>query len=1416
VENRSEFEFHEMNDIAAIGVRESFVEVVRANCHVPGVEFGRLARARPIGAGFCCDTRADGRRAGPVDVDTSENFRGKPAISCETRRTMPAIGLPAIPQLLSGRRATFALAAAAILSLQANVASNGPPAATATASDAPASRLHVLMLGDTGHHRPEMLFKTLRGALERDGIDLDYSGSPEDLAPGTLKRYDALVFYLNTEVLPGSAETALVEWIRGGGGLVALHCASACFANSDRYAKLVGGRFQSHGTSVFRPKIINAQHPVMREYDGFESFDETYVHTNISSDIDVLQVHADGSRYEPWTWTRTEGQGRVFYTASGHDERTWNVASYQSLVRRAVQWVAGRLVDDVPAISRHVVTIPPEYRRGGESLSIPEPLPASASMRHMRLPRGFRVELFASEPDIVKPISMAFDGRGRLWVIESLDYPNTVRPEGERGLDRIKICEDTDGDGRADKFTIFAEGLNLPQSLAFAAGGVVVAMAPNIWWMADRDGDGLCDERKILYSGFHRGDTHAMVGNFMMGADGFVYATCGYSGFRVASRGKTVESGQCLFRFRADRDEFEVLTHTSNNTWGLGLNAAGEVFGSTANNSHALFCAIPDRYLEAVKGLHAAGSAEIEDHKYGHPVTTDIRQVDFNGGYTAASGFTLCNGTKFPVEYEDRAAFVCEPTLHLIHTDLLEPRGSGYVAHDGYNLMASSDPWCAPIQTVVGPDGALWFIDWYNYIVQHNPTPEFYKTGKGNAYETPLRDRNHGRIYRIVYDGPGDPAPTARTTEPSFAERRIAIATAGIETVRTALQSAPPPRESLQFLLRASELAADSATGAAIYQFMSAPEPRQDPWLPTAAVVAGARHFEGFLRRALEDDGEASTGAAPPGDSVLANGSFETLRNGKPAGWREQLYSGVAKIATAEESGGRVATISSERGADAGWIASFRVEPDTVYRLSGWIRTADLEAGSGRGALFNIHELQSPPVVTQALSGTNDWTFVETEFRSGAHRELSVNALFGGWGQSRGTAWYDRVRVEPLRPLNPSAALVASVAEHAARENPGQLFDLFVDSLGRKPRKHFDAVAGALRRAFDGKAGSFASRDSVAKLQKAIGSLDANERRAAAVLLKKSGAADATTEQIISELVAGLESKAASLSAPEQERIGALEQMAELAGPSRFAEFAMQQISAAAPPALVARIFDLISRSGDPASARTVLDHWSSLTPASRKSAIGCLLRRAAWTGQLLDAMESGAVGRGDFDLDQIQQLSNLNDPALKARASAVLAKKGGIPDPDREKIVKARMNVVSVRGDSELGHTVFQKNCMVCHKVRGEGAAVGPDLTGIHQGNKSEILISILDPNRSVESNFKQWAVWKKSGELLSGLLAGETPSGFELVDTQGKRHVVLRSDVQDMQMQPISLMPSGFEQLPDFELASLLEFLAPAAGQK
>jgi hypothetical protein len=244
-----------------------------------------------------------------------------------------------------------------------------------------------------------------------------------------------------------------------------------------------------------------------------------------------------------------------------------------------------------------------------------------------------------------------------------------------------------------------------------------------------------------------------------------VYGIVGYSGFNGEVGGERHQLAKGFFRFTPDGSRFEALRSTNNNSWGFGFSEEGLVFGSTANGNPSEHMPLANRVYERVRGWSAttlngiAGSPEMElAPKASGDGTVAIRQVDHHGHFTAAAGHRHYTARAYPQEYWNRTAFVCEPTGHIVATFALSPRGAGFTSHMAWDLVASDDEWTAPIQAEVGPDGQVWVIDWYNFIVQHNPTPAGFETGKRGAYVTPLRDKTHGRIWRVVHGTPAQAA----------------------------------------------------------------------------------------------------------------------------------------------------------------------------------------------------------------------------------------------------------------------------------------------------------------------------------------------------------------------------------------------------------------------------------------------------------------------------------------------------------------------------------------------------------------------------------------------------------------------------------------------------------------------------------
>ena len=687
---------------------------------------------------------------------------------------------------------------------------------TAVAAD---QRVKVIMLGDNGHHQPASLYRSIQKPLANVGIDIEYSDDVEaTLDSAKLASFDALLIYGNIDKITEKQEAALLEYVASGKGLVPVHCATYCFLNSEKYIALVGAQFKEHGGERFSTEIVAPQHEIMQGFGGFESWDETYIHHKHNTvNRTVLEERregklASGQTSEPWTWVRTEGKGRVFYTAWGHNIDTWQQPGFHNLLERGIKWSAGRSLKDVAPFNDtkrfqtpEMTSIPeglpkftftevgdkiPNYTPGAKwgtmgkpITTMQDPVSPADSVKHYVTPKDFEMKVWASEADAKtkekyaglsgKPLAMNWDHLGRLWLCETVDYPNELQPLG-KGRDRIRICEDTDHDGVADKFTVFATNLSIPTAIVCYRGGAIVQDGQETIYLKDTNGDDVADFRQKLITGWAIGDTHGGVSNFQYGIDNWIWAMQGYNdshpvingveqqGFRQGFWRFAVEAGSSddtapVYALvdgkpakersnKFDKDsirvsKLEFMRSTDNNTWGLGISEEGLIFGSTANHNPSDFMPIPNRYYEAVNGWSADVLKSIADNYFFKPITPNVRQVDQHGGYTAAAGHALYTARKYPKSWWNRLAFVCEPTGHLVGTFVLNRDGAGYRSQNPFNLVASDDEWAAPTMAEVGPDGNVWVIDWYNFIVQHNPTPQGFKTGKGNAYESDLRDK---------------------------------------------------------------------------------------------------------------------------------------------------------------------------------------------------------------------------------------------------------------------------------------------------------------------------------------------------------------------------------------------------------------------------------------------------------------------------------------------------------------------------------------------------------------------------------------------------------------------------------------------------------------------------------------------------
>ncbi len=664
------------------------------------------------------------------------------------------------------RLLALTLAAVALLGTSTELRAQAPPA----------ERLRVLFLGDDRLHQPAQRAKAFLPVAAANGVDLFYTDDPADLNPDGLRDYHALLFYNNQPSISRDQLNALLAFVENGGGLAVIHSGSAAFQNSEEYIRLVGGAFRSHGDDTFSAVRAAPDHPAVRGVPVFESWDETYIHAKHNPvNRTVLEVRREGDDEEPWTWVRTYGNGRVFYTAWGHDERTWGNEGFQRLVVQGLRWSAGdwgltaRPEEPTPAVTRLEVPLPtyqedaPWNTLGPARWEAQVALEPEESFALTTLRPGFSMELFAREPMIRRIIDFTWDERGRMWAVETNDYPNRLLPDDEPGGDRILILEDIDGDGEADDAKVFAEGLNLATSLVLINGGVVVAQAPHFFFLKDTNGDDRADVKEQIMTGWPRNDTHGTPSNFRYSYDNQILGSVGYNGFRGTVAGRQWGPGefaQGYFLFTPDGQSLEYVARTSNNTWGVALSEDGYIFGSTANNRPSTFVHIPARYYNAI-GMREPVLPGIEDRADIYPITEAL-QVDQFGRYTSGSAHELYTARAFPKEYWNRKAFVTDPTGKLIGMFDLQQQGSDFEARNEWSFLASRDAWAAPVQVKVGPDGALWVSDFYTLVSQHNPNVEMEgccPPGEGNAYETPNRDAQRARIYRVVYDGAPKQAP---------------------------------------------------------------------------------------------------------------------------------------------------------------------------------------------------------------------------------------------------------------------------------------------------------------------------------------------------------------------------------------------------------------------------------------------------------------------------------------------------------------------------------------------------------------------------------------------------------------------------------------------------------------------------------
>ncbi|MBM3980409.1 MAG: DUF1080 domain-containing protein [Planctomycetes bacterium] len=379
------------------------------------------------------------------------------------------------------------------------------------------------------------------------------------------------------------------------------------------------------------------------------------------------------------------------------------------------------------------------------------------SVKAMTLPPGFTASVFAAEPDVHQPVAFCIDHRGRLWVVEAYCYPRRHPEKGPiipavagkpREGDKILIFEDTDGDGKFDKKTVFMEGLNLVSGIEVGFGGVWVGAAPYLLFIPHDEKTDKAGEVKILLDGWGYRDTHETLNSFIWGPDGWLYGCHGV--FTYSNVGKPgcddkdrtyIDAG--IWRYHPTRHTFEVFAHGTSNPWGLDYNANGDFFIEA--------CVIPHMWHIIQGGRYARQAGKhVNDYTY-----DDIKTIakhrhyagptahggngrsDSAGGGHAHAGLICYQGGVWPKEYHGKL-FMGNLHGHRLNVDVITPKGSGYEADRNPDFLLMNDKWSIPLALRTGPDGNVYMLDWYDKQICHTNNPQVW-------------DRTNGRIYKISY-----------------------------------------------------------------------------------------------------------------------------------------------------------------------------------------------------------------------------------------------------------------------------------------------------------------------------------------------------------------------------------------------------------------------------------------------------------------------------------------------------------------------------------------------------------------------------------------------------------------------------------------------------------------------------------------
>jgi putative membrane-bound dehydrogenase-like protein len=967
------------------------------------------------------------------------------------------------------------------------------------------------------------------------------------------------------------------------------------------------------------------------------------------------------------------------------------------------------------------------------------------AVKRMQVPPGFQVTLAACEPDIRQPVTMSFDDRGRLWVIQYLQYPNPAGlkpvsvdqylrtvydrvpeppPRGPRGADKITILQDTHGDGRFHKVKDFVTGLNLASGMALGYGGVFVAQPPYLLFYPDRNGDDIPDsDPEVLLSGFGMQDAHAFPNSLQWGPDGWLY---GAQGSTVTSHIRGITFQQGIWRYHPRTKEFELFAEGGGNTWGLDFDAHGNAIAGTNFGNVICLHQVQGGYY--VKNFSKHGELQ---NPYAFGYFDHVPYKGFKGGHVTCGGI-IYQGGAFPKEL-DQAYIAANPLANAVYWHRLEPKGSSFTAHFGGDFLLGNDSWFRPIDLEVGPDGSLFIADWYDKRINHvDPVDNW--------------DRSNGRIYRVA----------AERTKPITGERKRGL-------------SLSPQRDSPLFRsgLCLSKLSSEELVGLLhhpndwfVRHARRILAERRDPTvIPVLCKMVLERHDAVALQAlwALYVSGGFDDALA---EKLLhhANADVRT--------WTIRLLGDAKKISPAIQM--RMTELA-------------RTETSCTVRSQ---LACTCKRLPGKDAL---------PIVRALLRHTEDvddphiplllWWAIEDKAVSDRERVLQLLDSPAAWQNPLIRRFIVQRLSRRYMAAGTEADLLTCARLLAMAPGPAEA-DLIIRGMekaleGRRLQAVPDALTRQLARQWSTSKPSLA----LISLGLRLNDRQAYEHALPLALDSKLSAKDRT---FLIEVLGQIGNR------------GCVPSLLKLLGESEPAAIRMAALSALQPYP-------------DPTITEAVLAAYPKMSSSLRGRAQTLLCNRPASARAFLEAVDKGRINPKEVSFDQVRRILLHHDAEIQRLVEKHWGKIGQEPPGQR----RARINSVkhmlgTGTGDPYRGKQFFQTKCATCHTLFGEGAKIGPDLTGTDRRNRDFLVTSVVDPSAVIRNEYVAYVVATTNGRVLNGLVTEATPQTVTLVDAKNERTTLARQDIEEMKPSPQSLMPEKLlDDLDEQQIRDLFAYL-------